>query len=85
MDTLRCIKGGRRCRSLLPNSLCAMLAMLPILLAGVAALWAIFKLLRWGRRESFLPPGPPTVPILGNILDFPTVYPWLKSVCLVTL
>ena len=57
--------------------------MLPTLLAGVVILWAIFKLLRWGRRESFLPPGPPTLPILGNILDFPTVYPWLKSVRLI--
>lgn len=44
----------------------------------VVVLWAIFKLLRWGRRESFLPPGPPTDPILGNLFDFPTVYPWLK-------
>ncbi|KAF9647627.1 cytochrome P450 [Thelephora ganbajun] len=53
--------------------------MLPTLLAGVAVFWAVFRLLRWGRRESFLPPGPPTVPILGNLFDFPTVYPWLKS------
>ena len=54
--------------------------MLLVLLAGIVVLWAIFKVLRWGRREAFLPPGPPTVPILGNLLDFPTVYPWLKSV-----
>lgn len=55
--------------------------MFSTLLASVLVLWTVFKLLRWGRRESFLPPGPPTIPILGNILDFPDAHrPWLKSV-----
>jgi hypothetical protein len=35
---------------------------LPILLAC----YAVVQVLRYGRREKHLPPGPPTVPILGN-------------------
>ncbi|KAF2828283.1 cytochrome P450 oxidoreductase-like protein [Ophiobolus disseminans] len=30
------------------------------------ACWILLKVLRSGRREKYLPPGPPTVPILGN-------------------
>ncbi|KAI3609029.1 cytochrome p450 [Moniliophthora roreri] len=40
--------------------------------------WLLFKALRIGRRERFLPPGPPTVPILGNMHVFPTESPHLK-------
>jgi hypothetical protein len=29
-------------------------------------LYAVVKLLRFGRREKHLPPGPPTWPIIGN-------------------
>jgi hypothetical protein len=41
--------------------------------AAFAAVFAAFliKLLRIGRREKGLPPGPPTVPILGNLHLFP--------------
>lgn len=52
-------------------------------LSGVilaAVIWVAYKILRIGHRESYLPPGPPTKPILGNILDFPTGHPWYKSV-----
>ncbi|KAF2125588.1 cytochrome P450 oxidoreductase-like protein [Dothidotthia symphoricarpi CBS 119687] len=35
-----------------------------LLTTGIAYL--LFKLLRFGRREKYLPPGPPTIPILGN-------------------
>ncbi|CAE6376736.1 unnamed protein product [Rhizoctonia solani] len=33
--------------------------------------WLIFKVTRIGKREHSLPPGPPTVPILGNLNIFP--------------
>ncbi|ESK85923.1 cytochrome p450 [Moniliophthora roreri MCA 2997] len=34
--------------------------------------WLIQKTLKIGRREQYLPGGPPTVPILGNLHIFPT-------------
>ncbi|KAJ7184892.1 cytochrome P450 [Mycena filopes] len=33
---------------------------------------AVFLLLKVGKREDGLPPGPPTVPVLGNLHIFPT-------------
>ena len=30
-------------------------------------IWALYRLLRVGSRDKRLPPGPPTVPILGNL------------------
>ncbi|KAG9095721.1 hypothetical protein FS749_009926 [Ceratobasidium sp. UAMH 11750] len=38
---------------------------------GAVAVCTAIKLLRIGRRESYLPDGPPTVPILGNLHVFP--------------
>ncbi|KAF5369154.1 hypothetical protein D9757_011077 [Collybiopsis confluens] len=46
---------------------------------GIACLlWAVFALLRVGRRGRGLPPGPPTVPVLGNLHIFPTQKPFLQ-------
>lgn len=41
---------------------------IPVLgsLVGVLILYLIVTLLRFGSRAKHLPPGPPTVPILGN-------------------
>jgi hypothetical protein len=36
-------------------------------LAAVGCLLLFFKLLRIGRRAPGLPPGPPTIPVLGNL------------------
>ncbi|KAF8602930.1 cytochrome P450 [Ceratobasidium sp. AG-I] len=40
--------------------------------------WFIAKLMRIGKRESYLPNGPPTVPLLGNLNIFPRIEAHLK-------
>ncbi|KAG2029287.1 cytochrome P450 [Suillus americanus] len=42
-------------------------SLFPLLLTS-GMIWIVIKLLSIGRREQHLPPGPPTVPILGNAL-----------------
>ncbi|CAL1703919.1 unnamed protein product [Somion occarium] len=41
-------------------------------------LWISYRLRKVGSREQDLPPGPPTVAIIGNLDIFPTVHPYLK-------
>lgn len=43
------------------------------LLASIVA-WAVYKILTTGKRSKGLPPGPPTVPLLGNALQIPPRY-----------
>ncbi|KAL4259996.1 cytochrome P450 family protein [Pleurotus pulmonarius] len=45
-------------------------------LMGVTVFVA-FRLRNYGHREPRFPPGPPTVPILGNVLQFPRLFPFL--------
>ncbi|KAI3608978.1 cytochrome [Moniliophthora roreri] len=40
--------------------------------------WIVSKILKIGRREAFLPPGPSTVPIFGNLHIFPMENPHLN-------
>lgn len=40
--------------------------------AAVSGSLLVAKLFTVGRRSSDLPPGPPTLPVIGNLLDFPT-------------
>jgi hypothetical protein len=34
-------------------------------------IYGLYRLLQFGKSESGLPPGPPTVPIFGNMLQMP--------------
>ncbi|KAG8939754.1 hypothetical protein FRC03_006077 [Tulasnella sp. 419] len=45
---------------------------------SVAAIYGISKLLRIGSRDPLLPPGPPTLPVLGNIASLPLTNTYLK-------
>ncbi|KAG8997184.1 hypothetical protein FRB93_000470 [Tulasnella sp. JGI-2019a] len=45
---------------------------------ALAVSWLAYKVSRIGQRASDLPPGPPTKPLLGNILKFPTQTAHLK-------
>ncbi|KAG8949193.1 hypothetical protein FRC04_008991 [Tulasnella sp. 424] len=54
-----------------------------IAVAGTVAL-VIIKLLSMGQRESDLPPGPPTRPLIGNLLDVPLTKPYLAFTTLKT-
>lgn len=47
---------------------------------GALVVWLSTKLLRTGKRESYLPDGPPTVPLLGNIGIFPKANAHFKYV-----
>lgn len=50
-----------------------------VLIAIIACAYAFVQIcLAIGRRHALLPPGPPTTFLLGNLLDFPRVYPHLK-------
>jgi len=51
--------------------------LLTFLLAG-GIIWTVTKLLSIGKREQYLPPGPPTIPILGNALMVPAKFAQLK-------
>ncbi len=38
---------------------------------GLFAIFSVYRLLKVGSRDPRIPPGPPTVPILGNLLQIP--------------
>jgi hypothetical protein len=40
--------------------------------AGLILVYGLYSLFQVGKRDPRLPPGPPTLPILGNMLDIPT-------------
>lgn len=37
-----------------------------LVLTGLSCVYAVIKLWNFGSREKYLPPGPPTWPVLGN-------------------
>ncbi|PIL22735.1 cytochrome P450 [Ganoderma sinense ZZ0214-1] len=51
---------------------------LPVCLIGGLAVFLFFtRSLRGRSRRLPLPPGPPALPLIGNLLDYPKVSPWL--------
>jgi hypothetical protein len=48
--------------------------------AAASVIWLVTKLMRIGRRETYLPNGPPTVPVLGNLNIFPKFEAHIKCV-----
>ncbi|CUA66986.1 O-methylsterigmatocystin oxidoreductase [Rhizoctonia solani] len=49
----------------------------PVVL-GSTVVWLAIKTMSIGKRETYLPPGPPTVPLLGNLHEFPKTEAHLK-------
>ncbi|KAG8733043.1 hypothetical protein FRC11_009045 [Ceratobasidium sp. 423] len=49
----------------------------PVVL-GSTVVWLAVKTMSIGKRETYLPPGPPTVPLLGNLHEFPKTEAHLK-------
>lgn len=47
---------------------------------GALLVWLVVKLTRTGKRESYLPNAPPTVPLLGNLNVFPKLEAHFKYV-----
>jgi hypothetical protein len=43
-----------------------------LLTGGLLFVYCLYRLFQVGKRNPRLPPGPPTVPILGNMLDIPS-------------
>ena len=50
----------------------------PWLIGFSAIIWFILRLYRGSCRGSNLPPGPPTTPFLGNLLDIPRKSSYLQ-------
>lgn len=53
--------------------------------AGALLVWLVVKLMRTGQRELYLPNGPPTIPLLGNLGIFPKAEAHFKCVLHVRL
>ncbi|CAE7173942.1 unnamed protein product [Rhizoctonia solani] len=49
----------------------------PVVL-GSTVVWLAIKTMSIGKRETYLPPGPPTAPLLGNLHEFPKTEAHLK-------
>lgn len=55
-----------------------MVSLLSLTVLGVVIFWIVDRLRKIGSREPGLPPGPPTLPLIGNLNVFPTSRAHLK-------
>jgi hypothetical protein len=51
--------------------------LIPYALIATVALYAAHTIRKVMRRR-LMPPGPPGIPVLGNALQMPTTFPWLR-------
>lgn len=49
-----------------------------VLIAVTILFYGFYRMLQYGMRAHGMPPGPPTFPIIGNLLHFPRSYWHLK-------
>lgn len=64
---------------------CSRMGTVRLYASSALFVWLVIKLMRVGKRESFLPKGPPTVPLLGNLNIFPKFEAHLKYALRITI
>ena len=45
---------------------------------ALVVLRVIISLVKSYRQRQQMPPGPPGLPVIGNVLQMPTAFPWLR-------
>lgn len=49
-----------------------------LIIGGILLSYGFYRLLKVGSRPKGIPPGPPTIPILGNLHQIPKENAWLQ-------